>query len=125
MGWRQLASHRPDLVLTNSRLRSGGFDEKLFRALGMDPTRLCCSGQASRLTSPQVSSEPSRTRVIRLAGDAKRLCLAGGLGMNALLVSALERDREVFVQPAAGNAGTAIGAVLHTCRTVYRREARV
>ena len=33
--------------------------------------------------------------------------------MNALLVAALEREREVFVQPAAGNAGTAIGAVLH------------
>src|SRR5690606_30895258 len=57
--------------------------------------------------------------VRRLAGDAKKVCLAGGLGMNALLVSALERDHEVFVQPAAGNAGTAIGAVLHTAATVY------
>ena len=45
--------------------------------------------------------------------------------MNALLVSALEREREVFVQPAAGNAGTAIGAVLHTAATVFGEKARV
>ena len=45
----------------------------------------------------------------------ENLCLAGGLGLNALLVSALENRsgfRNVFVQPVAGNAGTAIGAVL-------------
>jgi carbamoyltransferase len=69
---------------------------------------------------------------LRLAGWLKRwagnLCLAGGLGLNALLVSSLERalgNENVFVQPVAGNAGTAIGAVLNTWHTVYRQEARV
>ena len=45
---------------------------------------------------------------IHLAGDAQRVCLAGGLGLNALLVSALEHrfgGENVFVQPASGNAG--------------------
>lgn len=41
------------------------------------------------------------------------LCLAGGLFLNPLLVSAIEKhtgfDR-IFVQPAAGNEGTALGA---------------
>jgi len=41
------------------------------------------------------------------------LCLAGGLFLNVLLVRAIE-DRtgfkQIFVQPAAGNAGTALGA---------------
>jgi carbamoyltransferase len=65
---------------------------------------------------------------LRLAGPAGKLCLAGGMGLNALLVSALERalgKDNVFVQPAAGNAGTAIGAVLNTWHTVYRQETRV
>ena len=48
--------------------------------------------------------------------------------MNALLVSALESRfgfENVFVQPAAGNAGTAIGAVLSAWHGVYRQSARV
>lgn len=41
------------------------------------------------------------------------LCLAGGLFLNPLLVSVIERNtgfHRVFVQPAAGNEGTALGA---------------
>jgi carbamoyltransferase len=48
--------------------------------------------------------------------------------LNALLVSALERSsrfRNVFVQPAAGNAGTAIGAALHAWHNVCGRQERV
>jgi carbamoyltransferase len=66
--------------------------------------------------------------VIRLACHGRNLCLAGGLGLNALLVSALETRsgyQNVFVQPAAGNAGTAIGAVLETWHSVYRQQKRV
>ena len=43
--------------------------------------------------------------------------------MNALLVAALEREHNVFVQPAAGNAGTAIGAVLHASASIYGQNA--
>ena len=59
-----------------------------------------------------------------MAGSAKNLCLAGGLGFNALLVSSLEQHKNVFVQPAAGNAGTAIGAVLHAWHTVQHQTQR-
>ena len=49
----------------------------------------------------------------RSATGARQLCLAGGLFLNAVIVSELEKltgfDR-VFVQPAAGNEGTALGA---------------
>jgi carbamoyltransferase len=41
------------------------------------------------------------------------LCLAGGLFLNPLLVAALEEQsgfENIFVQPAAGNEGTALGA---------------
>jgi len=43
--------------------------------------------------------------VIRMAGKGRNLCLAGGLGLNALLVSALENRsgyQNVFVQPSVG-----------------------
>jgi len=66
--------------------------------------------------------------VIRMAGNCENLCLAGGLGLNALLVSALENafgPGNVFVQPAAGNAGTAIGAVLDAWHGPMRQERRV
>jgi carbamoyltransferase len=48
--------------------------------------------------------------------------------LNALVVSALENRsgfQNVFVQPVAGNAGTAVGAVLKAWHGVYRREQRV
>ena len=45
----------------------------------------------------------------------RSLCLAGGLFLNPLLVAAVESNthfEDVFVQPAAGNEGTALGAAL-------------
>ena len=49
----------------------------------------------------------------RLATGASCLCLAGGVFLNGLLARALEERTgfdHVFVQPASGNAGTALGA---------------
>src|SRR6202023_1413858 len=66
--------------------------------------------------------------VLQMAGQGDNLCFAGGLGLNALLVSALENRsgyENVFVQPASGNAGTAIGAALDAWHNTYRQEQRV
>jgi carbamoyltransferase len=49
----------------------------------------------------------------RVKFQARSLCLAGGLFLNPLLVTAIEGGagfEKVFVQPAAGNEGTALGA---------------
>jgi carbamoyltransferase len=65
--------------------------------------------------------------VLALAGSGENLCLAGGLFMNVLLVEALERSgnwKNVYVQPAAGNAGTAIGAVYHVWHQLRRHQRR-
>ena len=54
--------------------------------------------------------------VLTMAGEGGNLCLAGGLFFNALLVEFLERSgrwKNVFVQPAAGNTGTALGGALY------------
>lgn len=106
----------------SSRLRRGGFDDRLFRALDVSDDGIVPEPLRAHVASG--IQKAIENAVLRLAGDAKRVCLAGGLGMNALLVAALERDRDVFVQPAAGNAGTAIGAVLHTAAFVFRDKRR-
>ncbi len=66
--------------------------------------------------------------VLRLAGDAENVCLGGGVAWNALLVSALEtcgRFKGVFTQPAAGNAGTALGAALSVWNELLGETARI
>ncbi len=59
--------------------------------------------------------------VLALAESVRRehrvdaLCLAGGVALNGLLVSRLERDssyQRVFIQPAAGNSGCSVGSAL-------------
>ncbi len=57
----------------------------------------------------------------RLRTGTRYLCLAGGVFLNALLVRALEERTgfsRIFVQPASGNPGTALGAA-------YLARARV
>jgi carbamoyltransferase len=54
--------------------------------------------------------------VLHLAGSGENLCLGGGVFSNALLVAHLERSGRykcVHVNPAAGNAGTALGALAY------------
>ncbi len=66
--------------------------------------------------------------VIRLAGQGENLCLAGGLFQNAMLVAALENSgnwKRVFVQPAAGNAGTALGAAANAWHESLREAKRI
>ncbi|HTU35332.1 MAG TPA: carbamoyltransferase C-terminal domain-containing protein [Candidatus Acidoferrum sp.] len=50
---------------------------------------------------------------LRAKTQQRNLCLAGGLFLNPLLISSIERKtafEQIFVQPAAGNEGTAFGA---------------
>jgi carbamoyltransferase len=58
-----------------------------------------------------------------------KVCLAGGLFQNALLVASIEKTlgmNHVFVPPAPGNAGTAVGAAYLTWHQAFgkpRKEA--
>ena len=55
-------------------------------------------------------------RHVQRATGATRLCLAGGCAMNSVANGKIrERTpfREVFIQPAAGDNGTALGAAFH------------
>jgi carbamoyltransferase len=56
-----------------------------------------------------------------------RLCLAGGCALNSVANGKiLERTpfREVFVQPASGDDGTALGAAFHVEHAILRRPRR-
>ncbi len=70
---------------------------------GVDPADIAASVQAAL-----------EEIVLHLAGSGENLCLGGGVFSNALLVAHLERSgryKNVYVNPAAGNAGTALGAL--------------
>ena len=106
----------------SDRLERGEFSGKFYEKLGIED-----GAAVPAALQPHVAAGIQRATentVLRMAGDAESLCLAGGLGMNALLVAALEKKRNVFVQPAAGNAGTAIGAALHAWHNVYHQTER-
>jgi carbamoyltransferase len=101
------------------RLTQGGFSRKFLDEIGpaIDTPAVARGLQAA-----------VERAVVRLAGTARNLCIAGGLGFNALLIAALENSglfENVFVQPAAGNAGTALGAVLHTWHEVLHNKTRI
>jgi carbamoyltransferase len=110
----------------SDRMSHGGFSAKFYERLG-----LADGAQIPPALRPAVAAGLQRAiekTVLGMAGSGQNLCLAGGLAFNALLVSALElsgRWQNVFVQPAAGNSGTALGAVLYAWHNVYQQSARV
>jgi len=104
------------------------FSPKFYRAVGLDPT--VSKAAESGSVRPQIP-EPLRKQLAasvqqacakvaaelaeryRKETGAKSLCLAGGLFLNPVIVSHVEKNNgfeDVFVQPAAGNEGTALGA---------------
>jgi carbamoyltransferase len=107
------------------RLGHGGFSAKFFERLALpDESPIPGAMKADVAAGLQRAIEDT---VLVMAGAGRNLCLAGGLALNSLLVSRLESSpnwENVFVQPAAGNAGTALGAVFHAWHNVYRQTAR-
>jgi carbamoyltransferase len=64
---------------------------------------------------------------LRLKTEENSLCLAGGLFLNPLLVFEIETHagfENVFVQPAAGNEGTALGAAWLVSQKSSRQPQR-
>ncbi len=56
-----------------------------------------------------------------------RLCLAGGCGTNSVANGKIREQtpfRDVYIQPAAGDNGTALGAAFHTWHLLSRQPRR-
>ena len=96
------------------RTAHGGFGAKFFERLDLADGAKIPDAMASSIA--RGLQKVVEETVLTLAGEGENLCLAGGLFYNALLVESLERCgkwKNVFVQGAAGNAGSAIGAAYH------------
>jgi carbamoyltransferase len=117
-GWPQLDRSFFDA----DRLTQGGFSGRFFECTKLDAGRpLSIDEKANLAASLQVAVRDS---VIAMIGDAENVCIAGGLALNARLVHALEKHfANTFVQPVAGNAGTALGAALYAWHNFYREQA--
>jgi carbamoyltransferase len=104
------------------------FSSRFYRVIGLDPAvgkavenglprpnipeplrrQLAASVQQACATVAAELAEQYRKQT-----GAKSLCLAGGLFLNPVVVSHVEKNTgfdQVFAQPAAGNEGTALGA---------------
>jgi carbamoyltransferase len=104
----------------------GDFSSKLYEHLGLeDGAAVPAALRADVANGIQKAVEQC---VVEMAGTGGNLALAGGLALNAMLITALERSgrwKNVYVQPAAGNSGTAIGAALHGWHHFFKQEQRI
>jgi carbamoyltransferase len=107
---RRYFTHGPD--------GTGIFAPRLYRELGLSRSTAPVE-RTVRASLARSAQEALEEFVLRLAENCREtygadsLCLAGGVFQNVLLVRALEQRsgfRNVYVQPVAGNAGTALGA---------------
>jgi carbamoyltransferase len=108
--------------------------EKFFERAGIRPR---ASGDAltplhhNLAASLQAHVEDVLCRIAvrhREATGEESLCLAGGVALNSLVNAALESRagfRRIFVQPAAGNAGAALGAALYVHHQLLGNRERV
>jgi carbamoyltransferase len=105
-------------------LMRGGFSRKFYAETEIQADQpLSQAVKADLASSLQNAVEET---VCAMLMPAQNVCIAGGLGLNALLIRALEaKFGRVFVQPAAGNAGTALGAALHAWHNFYGETKRV
>ena len=99
---------------STERLQHGGFSARFYERLGLkDGEPIPETLRAHVAAGVQRAMEDA---AIRMAGKGTNLCLAGGLGLNALLVSALEN--------ALGFRECVCAAGLGQCRNGDRRGAR-
>lgn len=107
------------------RMGKGGFSARLYKAIGVEEGHAIPNDLRAHVAAG-IQRATERT-VLAMAGSGENLALAGGLAFNALLVAALEHSgkwKQVFVQPAAGNSGTALGAAFYAWHNIHREQRR-
>ena len=102
---------------TGLRMTNGKFDA-LFGGPARKPEELLTQHHMDLAASVQAVLEEVVLRMTRaLAGEtgARNLCLAGGVALNCVANGKILRDghfQNLWIQPAAGDAGGALGAAL-------------
>ena len=118
MSWDSGEPHLPDV-----------YSERLIELLGTArrPDESVTSEHENFAASVQRVFEEAAFHVLRGAHarvPSDTLCLAGGCAMNSVANGKIRRHtpfRNVFIQPAAGDNGTALGAALEAWHTSGRR----
>ena len=115
-----------------ARLRSDSFEE-MERLFGVprrhrgDPLTPGHMDVAAALQAATERAGVSLARWLREATGERNLCLAGGVALNCRMNEAIARTGlfdSIFVQPAAHDAGTALGAALWVWVRHLRGERR-
>ena len=113
---------------TGLRMTNDKFD-RLFGAPARQPDELLIQRHMDLAASIQAVTEEVVLRLTRsLASEtgAENLCLAGGVALNCVANGKVLRDGKftrIWIQPAAGDAGGALGAALAAYH-IYKGERR-
>ncbi|MHB8618301.1 MAG: carbamoyltransferase N-terminal domain-containing protein [Chloroflexota bacterium] len=109
-------------------------EEEFFLA-GSHPQRAGEQAERNQYYADVAASVQRTTEevVLRMAHHAyretglKKLCLAGGVALNSVANGRLLREGPfdgVFIQPAAGDPGGALGAALYACHVLLGKPRR-
>ncbi len=110
------------------RMTNGRFNE-LFGGPARTPNEPLTQRHMDLAASVQAALEEVVLRITRSLADesgAKNLCLAGGVALNCVANGKILRDgsfKNIWIQPAAGDAGGALGAAL-AAYYLYRGQKR-
>jgi carbamoyltransferase len=113
---------------TGLRMTSEKFD-RLFGGAARKPDELVTQREMDLARSVQEVLEQvvlKMTRALAAETRMRNLCLAGGVALNCVANGKILRDGtfdNIWIQPAAGDAGGALGAALATCH-LYRGHER-
>src|SRR4029077_1996900 len=99
------------------RMTNGAFD-KLFGGAPRKPESLITQKEMDLARSIQVITEEVMLKMTRFAHKEtgmKKLCMAGGVALNCVANGRVLREvpfEDIWIQPAAGDAGGALGIAL-------------
>lgn len=96
------------------------FAEKFYRATGLPQDRKQVTQEQNKNLAASIQAACAElitalVEDLRRSEGMQKVCFAGGLFQNVLLVASLEKRLgadQVFVPPVPGNAGTAVGAAM-------------
>ena len=109
---------------TNLKMTNRNF-EKLFDGPSRKPESKITQKEMDLAASIQSVTEEIIIKIaknISKETGKKNLCLAGGVALNCVANGVLEKEKlfdKIWVQPASGDAGGALGAALATWHMVY------
>lgn len=112
---------------TGDRMTSSKFD-RLFEVPALSQDAQLTQKHMDLAASIQAVTEEVMLRMTKALAreyDSKNLCLAGGVALNCVANGRLLREKSfknIWIQPAAGDAGGALGAALVACYQPFEKK---